>query len=182
MDQCENNSTLSGPVQVFIGIDPGLNGAIGYFTHDGSKMVADVVRTPTIWVSSGRTKKREYDAGAAADILRKIASLPGTKMCMLERAHAMPGQGVTSMFTTGYGYGIWIGLLAAVGVPCQVVSAQRWKKALGLNFDKNKSRLMAMRLYPELRDRFSRKTDDGCAEAMLLVEYGRMLYAHQKII
>ena len=82
----------------------------------------------------------------------------------------MPGQGPRSMFTTGYGYGLWIGLLTTLQLPYTPIRPGIWKRTLALGKDKEASRVRAMQLYPgaDLR----RKRDHGRAEALLLAPYG----------
>jgi crossover junction endodeoxyribonuclease RuvC len=82
----------------------------------------------------------------------------------------MPGQGTRSMFTTGYGYGLWIGLLTTLRFPYTPIRPGIWKRSLALGKDKEASRLRAMQLYPGAALR--RKRDHGRAEALLLASYG----------
>ena len=67
-----------------------------------------------------------------ADILIKIINLYGNKNCnvFIEKVHSMPGQGVASMFNFGKGYGIWIGILAALKISKTLVTPQEWKKEM----------------------------------------------------
>ena len=67
---------------------------------------------------------------------------------ILEESQAMPGQGTRSMFTVGVGFGLWLGVLAALQMPYTRIRPQVWKKALGLGKDKEAARLRAMQLYP----------------------------------
>ena len=89
---------------------------------------------------------------------------------VIEESQAMPGQGTRSMFTTGYGMGIWVGILATLELPYTSVRPSVWKRSLALGKDKEASRLRAMQLFPgaDLR----RKKDHGRAEALLLAYYG----------
>jgi crossover junction endodeoxyribonuclease RuvC len=94
----------------------------------------------------------------------------------LELVHAMPGQGVTSMFSMGRGVGIWEGILAGLRIPFDTVTPQAWKKLLlgkGAGDDKNASILRAQALIPGAAEYLSRAKDDGRAEAMLIAEYFR---------
>jgi len=98
---------------------------------------------------------------------------------ILEESQAMPGQGTRSMFTVGVGFGLWLGVLAALQMPYTRIRPQVWKKALGLGKDKEAARLRAMQLYPgaDLR----RKQDHGRAEALLLAWYGwRQVSFHEE--
>jgi crossover junction endodeoxyribonuclease RuvC len=55
-----------------------------------------------------------------------------------------------------------------------MVTPQKWKKAYpGLDSDKDKSRMMATRIWPEISTRFKRKKDDGRAEALLIAKWGK---------
>ena len=94
---------------------------------------------------------------------------------ILEESQPMPGQGVRSMFTCGLGFGVWLGLLAAVQLPYTRVRPGVWKKALGLGPDKEPARLRAMQWFPSADLR--RKKDHGRAEAILLAWYG---WQHQR--
>jgi hypothetical protein len=83
--------------KISIGIDPGINGAIAGIDA-GSLEVIEVMDTPVI-TSEG---KRLYDIGGMADAIRHL-SLLGDAVVILEQAQAMPGQGVSSTFSTGRG-------------------------------------------------------------------------------
>lgn len=50
-------------------------------------------------------------------------------------------RGTRSTFTTGYGMGIWVGILATLVLPYTTVRPQVWKRALRLSRDKEASRL-----------------------------------------
>lgn len=87
----------------------------------------------------------------------------------LEAVHAMPGQGVTSMFTFGTNFGQWQGILAALGLPFELITPQRWQKAV---LDSSRDAMAyARRRWPEAP--LARKKDDGVADALCLAEYVR---------
>jgi crossover junction endodeoxyribonuclease RuvC len=104
----------------------------------------------------------------------------------IEKVHAMPAfgkdkngndkrQGITSMFRFGEGFGLWIGIIAALGLPCTQVAPQTWKKALMAGMpDKDASRQRAQELYPQCVKDLSRKKDHNRAEALLLAHYGKI--------
>ena len=82
----------------------------------------------------------------------------------------MPGQGTRSMFTTGDGYGLSIGLVTTLQLPYTSVRSGVWKRSLALGKDKEASRLRAIQLYPGADLRL--KKHHGRAEALLLASYG----------
>lgn len=52
---------------------------------------------------------------------------------VIEKVHAMPGNGVSSMFKFGQSYGFLRACLIAAEMPFQEISPQKWQKALGVN-------------------------------------------------
>jgi hypothetical protein len=65
-----------------------------------------------------------------------------------------------------------IGVVQAIGLPLHTVSAGVWKRALGLGPDKEKSRAMALQLWPDRSDLFGLKRQHNNAEAALLALFG----------
>jgi crossover junction endodeoxyribonuclease RuvC len=150
-----------------IGIDPGLGGALAILAADGAlKALHD---TPVLTLSTSRGTRQEYDVPGLVTLLKPYTG--SEAHVLLEESQAMPGQGVRSMWMTGYGYGIWIGLLAALKLPYTTVRPAVWKRALGLSKDKEQARLKAMQLFPSAPLRH--KQDHGRAEALLMAWYGR---------
>lgn len=141
---------------LYIGIDPGKHGALAVLSADGAVQVLMTFD--------------EYAYRVA------LAHLEDRAVCALEKVGAMPGQGVTSMFTFGDNFGFIRGLLAAYEIPYQLVPPVKWKKAFSVTADKGSSIAAAHRLFPSeslLRTERSRKPDDNIAEALLLAEYAR---------
>ena len=161
----------------FIGIDPGLDGAV-------AALPVGVIRdTPTV-VVAGKGNKRTYLVPMMVQQLRALAyeaNDNGEVHVVLERIHAMPGQGVRSMFSMGHGLGLWEGILTALEIPFEFVTPQRWKKAMmdGTGKDKNASRVKAAQLFPDMAEHLTRKKDHGRADALLLAEYGRRTWNAQ---
>ena len=155
---------------IYIGIDPGLSGAVAvllpYEQH--------VFDTPTADVDG----KRKYLVSAMVKLLRPYAEHVGhDKLAVLENVHSMPKQGVASSFCFGEGKGMWEGILAALEIPMELVSPQRWKKEIMADQGKEKSaaRFKAMALFPSLADQLKLVKHDGRAEALLMAEYARRM-------
>lgn len=141
------------------GIDCGLTGAVAHL----SEVSYAVYDTPSMALKGGT--RHDYD------IPGMLLLLEHTEHVFIEASQAMPGQGVRSMWTTGYGYGLWLGMCASLHLPYTCVRAAAWKRAVGVTKDKETSRLRAQQLFP-LAD-LRRKKDHGRAEALLLAWYGR---------
>jgi len=142
-------------------VDPGISGAVAILS-DGGHLVA-VHDMPTVTVSG----KQRVSAVGLADILaaRKFAH------CYVEQVGAMPGQGVTSMFSFGRSAGVIDGVCAALGIPVTMVTPGKWKRGMQVTADKGSSRARALQLWPGLSSSFARVRDDGRAEAALIGYY-----------
>lgn len=167
---------------IWIGIDPGLDGAVCVYDPRGPVTFFD---TPTL--ATGKGNKREYDIAAMANILRVCTTYTGygyevhAVHAAIERSQAMSfkvqgrEQGVASSFRTGYGYGIWLGILAALRIPYEAVAPVSWKKKMLFDMPKGKdsSIIKAKQLFPAAADDLKRKKDHGRAEALLIMEFVR---------
>ena len=113
--------------------------------------------------------------------MRGVAALaqefPEKCVACVEKVGAHPGQGVTSMFTFGQGFGYILGVLAALEIGVQLVPPGTWKREFSLiGKDKAASVEACKRLFPgvDLRPTEKcRKDSDGMAEALLMAEYAR---------
>lgn len=152
-----------------LGIDPGLSGAIALL--EGRTLV-DVFDMPVIETLSGKRKKRRISPELLTVELEKYI---GTiDRAFIEDVHAMPGQGVSSMFTFGEAFGLARGVLAGLKIPTRMVSPVTWKRAMRLPQGKDASRGMAAQLWPASAASFRRQRDDGRAEAALIAFWGSM--------
>ena len=157
--------------RLFLGIDPGLSGALAVLSDAGR--LVDVVTMPTEPHGksrrvSGRELRAFLDSIAAATEGASIA------LCMLELVASRPGQGAPSVFTFGRAFGTVEGVLSALAVPIDYATPQTWKRAFGLTSDKGESIRKACDLVPGLAGwpRKQGPTHDQ-AEAVLLAEFAR---------
>jgi crossover junction endodeoxyribonuclease RuvC len=149
--------------RVYIGIDPGLTGAIAYITDGGGYGVYDL---PI--VSDGTHKW--IDSGC---LLTIIATIPkGHQSVYVERTHAMPKQGVSSTFAMGMALGSILATCQAAGLSIRMVPAATWKKASKLSSDKSASLGKARLMFPNAE--LHRKKDHNRAEALLIADWGRL--------
>lgn len=146
---------------IYIGIDPGKNG--GYALTDGNTIINVLPWDDHCFVND---MKFIYNAYETQSEVR----------CCVEKVGAMPGQGVTSMFSFGKSAGFIEGVLAAYEIPYQLVPPQTWKKEFSLNSNKQTSIEVCQRLFPDvnlMRTDRCKKPHDGMAEAVLMAEYAR---------
>lgn len=152
--------------KIYAGIDPGMSGAVASILDDGT--VLGCWDTPIVSGSG----KNQYNIRDMVHILGG-ACPDGV---ILEQVGAMPGQGVTSMFRFGEGFGIWQGILGALDIPYALVRPQAWTKAMLAGEAKGDCRglLAARRRWPEVS--LARKKDNGRSDALWLAEYGRLYH------
>jgi len=179
---------------VFCGIDPGISGAIAVLgdvltIQDKYALAVRFYDTPILTIKTGKKLKNTIDANAAALLLQAIHP----DYVVIESVQAMPGRpgaaggpsrsmGATSAFNFGLGFGVWLGILAALQIPFEKVHPKRWKAALMKDMGKEKdaSRIKAMQLYPGSAKSLNLKKHHGRADALLLAEYGRRDYLGDK--
>lgn len=143
---------------LFVGIDPGASGGIGY---------VDTLRPTPFAVAMPKTER---------DIVLAL-KFEQDSFAVIEAVHSMPGQGVASSFKFGGSYfGLRMALIAN-GIPFEAVTPQRWQKAMGIVSKKgetktqHKNRLKArcQELFPGL------EVTLATCDAVLLAEYARRL-------
>ncbi len=143
------------------GIDPGNNGALVMF--DSDEGVLNIHDMPLMDVKG----KKVISPNLVTEILKQHHC-----PAFIERVHAMPGQGVTSMFNFGKGYGIILGVLAGLEMPINIVNPTTWQTYLKVQRGKDGSRDRACQLLPNYSQYFARKKDDGRSDASLIAYYG----------
>jgi hypothetical protein len=146
-----------------IGIDPGASGAVAIWDKGISKIykcpktaneMADIII---------KTKHSEY--------VNKNQSIHA----YIEKVHAFPHDGRSSVFKFGQNFGQWIGILAACKVNTELVTPQRWmnywKKKLNIDLPKDKPE--RKRRLKELASHYTdKKVTLYNADAILITMYG----------
>lgn len=154
--------------------DPGITGSCA--VYDGEKVT---VYDYPIYTITRKTKKlgkpvttnrNHYDIPKLVELIRGL----GADVAIIEEVSARPNDGAVAAFSFGRGYGLLLGILTALGVELHTVRPAIWKKAVGLptGSTKNDSRLLALKLFPELSEDLKLKKNEGRSEAALI------LYSH----
>ena len=153
---------------MILGIDPGLHGALAFFDYEAGTLV--VHDMPTVTVERGGKAKGEVSPQLVAMIMRQH----DVRRAVVERVGAMPGQGVTSVFSFGRSLGVIEGVLGGLNIPMSYVTPQAWRKAVGVRDGKDGSRLRAMELFPAYSELFRLKKAHGRSDAALIAYCGAM--------
>lgn len=142
---------------IYIGVDPGLTGAVA-----------------AIW-DDGFAKIRDFSDMSALVWLRQIDLFREPCFAYVEKVHLMKGQGISSGGKFMKATGRAIGWLEACGIPYEEITPVKWQKLVfdsGTKTGDNKadSLAMARKLFPSMLDRLKRKKDHNRADALLIAE------------
>lgn len=151
----------------YLGIDPGLTGGIALLSDD------EIINLPMPVIGN------ELDLVTISRFLLEHAGY--IKLATLESVHAMPRQGVRSMFKFGRQFGALEALLVAYKIPYNLVKPQKWQR---LEFEgtpanlrpKERALLSCQRKFPLvnlLATEKSRVPHDGMVDAILMADYSR---------
>lgn len=148
-----------------IGIDPGKAGGIAGIPGREQEWA-------TAWADEIPLCGKEIDGHELARRLKEMAP----EMVVVEKAQAMPKQGVTSMFNYGLGFGLILGVLEGLAIPYQLVTPQAWKNKVlaGTPKDKGAAANYVRKAYPtiDLTPGKKRNPHDGMADAACIADYG----------
>ena len=154
---------------IIVGIDPGIAGAICFFS-DGK--IIDVLDMPTM--ADGKKNKKQVNG---RQIFNEISNLKNKYInepvsVVVEQVSAMPGQGVTSMFNFGQSFGVIKGICSAMELPIYYVRPAKWKKYYNLlNSEKDASRTKVIEMFPKISHKLSKKKDNNKADAILIAQF-----------
>jgi len=151
---------------MILGIDPGLSGALVLL--DKNEPI-EWIHMPTYQVG----KHNRVSCATLAAWLDDIFADHTITEAKIELVHAMPGQGVTSMFTFGHAVGSVMGVLGALMIPVTQVPPRTWKAAAGLlGTDKDAARSRAIELWPKWRELDKKGKGQALADAALIGRFG----------
>lgn len=163
---------------IFVGIDPGSEGAIGFLCGN----FACVVDIPTYKTERSGKKldgssktKTLFDHRAIVELFEPFNPLrKRIRVCVEEAQVQIKGKGANAYtgFRVGVGFGMWSLFFTALDYYHEVVAPISWKKNMGLQGkDKEFSRMKAAAMFPNVK--LTRKADHNRAEGLLLAEYLR---------
>ena len=131
---------------IFVGIDPGKEGAIAWM--DGARSIIEVRDTPL-------TADRDYDPIAAYQLVQEACAGGTVATCVLiEDTISVPHMARGEKFLPAsdkwlhFSLGMWVALFAAFRIPANVVHPKTWKATIfaGLaNDDKAEERALIQR-------------------------------------
>jgi Holliday junction resolvasome RuvABC endonuclease subunit len=156
-------------INKFIGIDPGQGGGIACLDKNGG---VEAIAMPIAG--------KRIDVAQLSEWIYDRAK-KGDAIACLEKVHSMPGQGVSSTFSFGFGTGALYGMLVAMRIPVYEPAPQTWKKLILADTPKDKQAAMdyCARVYPQvslLATARSKKSHSGIADAICIARYALEKY------
>ena len=181
----------------YIGIDPGVTGAVAHLWDGG----IGIVDLPT-FVIEGKKKRTVLDQRATLEILLDLACVDGESIFLLEAPVMGPamkrakptaggsfeneygpdaagGQSIVTLANSFRLNGQIEGMIVALSkwYPCryEIINPQTWKRQVmpGEARDKDAARQKAIQLFPSVAEQLKLKKHHNRAEALLLAEWGR---------
>lgn len=151
---------------IVLGIDPGASGGLA------------VARSSLDVLQAAKMPETDGDLWAWVHGARKCWE---PDLCILEKVHSMPGQGVSSSFKFGQSYGSLRMAVIAAGIPLEEVTPRKWQPAIGVRpikgetktAHKNRLKARAQELFPGL------KITHATADALLLAVYGLRTFGRE---
>ncbi len=149
----------------FIGIDPGLTGAVGVLNSKGNYVTTfDLTTEPRGHKSFIKT---QLNPTAIHQQLKPYLNY--NSYSLIEKMTSRPNQGVASQFSLGDSFGVLRSLIQSSKSSAGYVLPRVWKGFLGLGVSKADSIQLAQTLYPGAP--LSRQKDHNRAEALLIAHY-----------
>jgi len=147
---------------LIVGVDPGASGAVA-------------------WYCNGVHHAAPFRDLTENEMLELFEGLGTHCFAYLEAVHSMPGQGVASTFKFGMNYGQIRMALIAASIGFETVTPGKWQRTMSClsKGDKKVTRAKAQELFPEVNiaGRGVKSPTHAVADALLIAEYGRRLYA-----
>lgn len=160
----------------FVTIDPGLTGGIAHGTTcDTFGWKPNASKMPVIREKTKKVIDYRELFNKVRTLVRFYQNRGFEVIGGIEKVHAMPGQGVSSTFTFGMGYGHARMALMACDIPVRDMRPQEWMVILSgqdKSLGKKRSVAYCKAMHPHLPT-----LSDGEADAVAMVDYLVMRYS-----
>lgn len=158
-------------MSLYLGIDPGASGAAVVIDGSGEVVYRELFAKKPLAAIAAELRANRYD------------------LAVIEHVAAMPGQGVSSMFSFGESFGKVQGILMALEVPYVLLRPQAWQRAVGLSLPAKRegqdrsSRTReikqaivdaACRRWPKQAGLWDKKKNYPLADALFIAEAARL--------
>ena len=165
---------------ITIGVDPGLTGAVAVL-RDGTELLS-LFDMPVMQSGAGGSRvQKMVDAKELWNILCEKTLYISFKLnqdsafepvyALVERTTAMPGQGVSSMYSMGHSRGVVEGVLGSLNIETYLIPPAEWKRNMGYSANKEPVRAEMQQVFPSAQLHLKKHADRAEALAMALYLY-----------
>jgi len=159
--------------KVFVGIDPGKNGALSII-DENNKIILKTVMP----IVGG-----DFDKKLMLRLFLDISEQYDIIVCTIEKVQAMPITAKKACISIGYGFGLLEMCLIASEIPYQVVSPREWQKLIFKGIRSKDTKIASLtfceRMFPKADFRKSekcKKFHDGITDSLCIAVHGRRLH------
>lgn len=162
---------------MYCGIDNGINGGIvitDFYGEIIAKIATPALQTPQ---TASKKSRRDYDIEGIKDFFKAYRA--NLEVVFLETPQYI-SLGIHAISSTWKGYGIYCGMLTALGIEYESVGPQTWQRKIIADCEgedtKAKALSYAKKHRPEeswLATPRSRVPHDGMVDAFCIAEFGR---------
>lgn len=167
----------------FIGIDPGVSGAIALWDADDQTL--SIEDMPTFTITRGKKSVRIVNTIELWRILDRYRD-SDTKLCMIEQTQAQHGsdqkRGYAQLMDFGFNVGIAYAALKITLAPTEQVVSSIWKRSMQVTAVKDSSRHKASQLMPMFSHFWRLAKDHNRAEAALIARYAERIHMQRMAV
>jgi hypothetical protein len=142
---------------IYIGIDPGVDGAMAIIYSDDEVEVYP------------------YDNSNTLSVLNELLDAGEDAIAVIEKQWLRKGD-KTPVGKLIQNYGEWIGRLEINGVETHHVAARTWKAEMSVTSKKQSSLVAARLLFPNMKNELQLVKDHNKAEALLIAAYAKNIF------
>lgn len=164
-----------------LGIDPGKDGGLS-IVDEQFNLIASMPMPVILGVKKGKKIKKVVKLRVDPRPVYEFISHYKPELAIVELVGAMPGQGVSSMFSFGDSYGVVRSLAEALCAQVIYARPQDWKRFQGLSgLSKDQVAEVAYEVFGEEQiygkpykrnGQVKRKTCDGISDSLMIAKYG----------
>ncbi len=158
-----------------IGIDNGLDGALVSLDGETGTLLG---YRDCPFIMTGKGNRRVFDIPGMVTALRDLMGMHLLRV-FVEKTQSTPKIGGIPAHMLGLGAGVWLGILAALGISYQVVHPRTWQSSMlkgTIGEGKQRSLIAASQAFPDLpliKPKGRKLSLDGRADAAWIAEWGR---------
>lgn len=180
--------------RVFVGIDPGIAGAVGVLAEDGSLVSIQSMPTRVVMATASKRASRKkvvqktvVGLGQLLKLLREIGTAYEVLYCVVERMRPFRRAASDAIFAMGENEGVLRAFMVTLLWRNYFAYPQTWQDEIIPNTPKDGTKAASIKAASEcwgaaclLKTKKSRVPDDNRADALNIAAYARLRYMEKE--